>query len=135
MLDLLSERPDMSIFVRAVEAAGMKEELSSELRGRRGEHSALLAGQLADRRAWAGAAGGVPVPAALRWGVVHPTSRPSCSLLFPCSLDPAFVGTVFAPSNCAFKYLLADLDVTEKLLMSQRALLDALLAVSHPLHA
>ena len=47
----------------------------------------------------------------------------------PCA-EPTWAGTLFAPSNCAWKYLLADLDVTEKLLLSNQALLDEVLAVS-----
>lgn len=47
-----------------------------------------------------------------------------------CRADPEWEGTVFAPSNCAVKALLADLDVTEKLLLSNSLLLDTVLSVS-----
>lgn len=47
----------------------------------------------------------------------------------PPPADPDWEGTLFAPSNCAIKALLADLEITEKLLLSNGLLLDTVLSV------
>lgn len=43
--------------------------------------------------------------------------------------DPGFSGTLLAPSNCYWKHLLADLDVTEAMLLQQSNALNTLVLV------
>jgi uncharacterized surface protein with fasciclin (FAS1) repeats len=47
--------------------------------------------------------------------------------LEPLLADPNFGGTLLAPSNCYWKHLLADLDVTEAMLLQQGQALNTLL--------
>lgn len=69
VMDLLKGRPDMSILVRVVQAAGLE----------------------------------------------------------PILADPDFGGTLLAPSNCYWKHLLADLDITEAMMLQQSNALNTVL--------
>lgn len=47
----------------------------------------------------------------------------------PAAADPDFGGTLLAPSNCYWKHLLADLDITEAMMLQQSNALNTVLLV------
>ena len=70
-----------------------------------------------------------PAPVTLA-AALHSMLPPSrLPFLFGCGADLGFGGTLLAPSNCYWKHLLVDLDITEAMMLQQSNALHTLLLV------
>lgn len=143
VMDLLKGRPDMSILVRVVQAAGLEPILAGVRTGRlewpecrqAGRHAPVLLRLCAVTCCLCHAVAAVAACPSIHIRM-QSRSPQTCGQLPsmapnppPAAADPDFGGTLLAPSNCYWKHLLADLDITEAMMLQQSNALNTVLLV------